>query len=84
MLPGQEPSSVTVTVVGDRCFGCVDKVLQLQARRLAEAAHVDLLGVQFSSPEADASFVGATLWPEVTDDGIADAILEYFRCPRPR
>jgi hypothetical protein len=84
MPPGQEPSSVTVTVVGDRCFGCVDKVLRIQARRLADAANVDLLGAQFSSPEADASFVGATLSPDVTDDGIADAILEYFLYPRPR
>ena len=76
--PHQESSATMVTVVGDRCFGDGDETLQSHARRLAAVANVDLLGVQFSGPEAEAAFIGATLWPEVTATGVANAILEYF------
>lgn len=79
-----ESGGVMVTVVGDRCFGAVDPVVTRWARSLAKAAGTDLLGVQFSSPEASACFVGAEPWPPVDADGITDAILDYFQrhaCP---
>jgi hypothetical protein len=77
-----EPSApgLSVTVVGERCFGTADEVLSGQARQLATAAGVDLLGIQFErSQEATARFVGATLWPALTADAVADAVLRYLR-----
>jgi hypothetical protein len=75
-----ESGAVMVTVVGDRCFGSVEPVVACWARSLAKAASTDLLGVQFSSPEASAFFVGAEPWPSVDSDDITDAILDYFQC----
>lgn len=69
---------VTVTVVGARCFGGVDGSLMVQAQRLADAAHVDLLAVHFDGPEAGARFLSADLWPDVTAPEVAGAILEYL------
>jgi hypothetical protein len=74
-----ESGAAMVTVVGGCCFGAVDPVVARWARRLAKAADTDLLGVQFSSPEASAFFVGAEPWPPIDSDGIADAILDYFQ-----
>jgi hypothetical protein len=73
-----ETASVTVTVVGDRCFGEVDDALRRQAVRLARTTQVDLLGVRFSGPEADATFLGVTSCPRVADPAVADAVLEHF------
>ena len=81
-LPEEEepkPSPVTVTIVGNRCFGAVDEALHIQARRIADAANVDLLAVQFSGPKAGSFFVGANLWPDVTADDVADAVLDYLQ-----
>jgi len=60
--PEQLP--VTVTVVGDRIFGSVDRVLATQARCLADVAGVDLLAVHFSGNESNAEFLGADLLPD--------------------
>ncbi len=76
------PSPVTVTVVGEKCLGAVDRALAHQARRLADVAQVDLLVVQFSGPEPDAFFLGAHLWPDVTVPEVADSILEYLQARR--
>lgn len=76
-----EPPSVTVIVVGDRCFGPVDKALTKRARQLADAANVDLLAVEFSASEPEAFFVGANTWPDVTTDDVAGAVLDYFCRP---
>lgn len=76
-----EVPSITVTVVGDRSFGTVDEALTRQARRLADAASMDLLAVQFSCSEPDAYFVGANAWPDVTADDVADAVINYFLRP---
>lgn len=73
-----ELSPVTVTVVGDRIFGSVDQALATQARRLADAAKVDLLAVHFSGSESGADFLGADLWPDISSSDVADAILEYL------
>jgi hypothetical protein len=73
-----EMPPVTVTVVGDRIFGSVDQALATQARRLADAAKVDLLAVHFSGSESGADFLGADLWPDISSPNVADAILEYL------
>jgi hypothetical protein len=69
---------VTVTVAGGQCVGEVHPALAQQARRLADIAGVDFLGVQFSSARADASFVGVNLFPDIEDERVADAALNYF------
>ena len=69
----------TVTVVGQRCFGAGHETLGLQARRLAAAAGVELLAVDFSSPERGASFVGAHSFPDVTAKEVSQAVIDYFQ-----
>jgi hypothetical protein len=71
-------SAITLTVVGDHCFGEADGTLAAKARRLAVAAKVGLLAVHFSGPQPGASLLSADLWPNVSSPDIADAILEYF------
>ncbi|MHC0061539.1 hypothetical protein ACWATR_01255 [Nostoc sp. UIC 10890] len=73
-----EKSSVKVTVVGDRCLGEVEKTLASYARRIADAAEVDLLTVHFSSSESPAEFLGADLWTDISAPDVGDAILEYL------
>lgn len=75
-----EDGSVTVNVIGDRILGSADEALNIQARQLAEALDVALLGVRFSSPEADAAFLEATLCPDLDDDCTASEIIRYFKC----
>ena len=70
--------TVTVTVVGDRCFGADERTLRKRARRLADAAGLDLLAVHFQQTEDDACFVRADLWPDPTAEGVDDAILAYL------
>ncbi|MEH1940126.1 MAG: hypothetical protein V7L01_07915 [Nostoc sp.] len=69
---------VTVTVVGDRCLGDVEKTLASHARRLADAAQVDLLTVHFSSSESSAELLGADLWTDISTPDVGDAIFEYL------
>ncbi|ABA24557.1 conserved hypothetical protein [Trichormus variabilis ATCC 29413] len=73
-----EKPPVTVTVVGHRCLGQVDDNLANHAKRLACAAKVDLLTVQFSSSEANAEFLNAELWADISHPEICDAILEHL------
>lgn len=75
-VPKKPP--VTVTVVGDRCLGEVEKTLASHARRLADAAQVDLLKVYFSSSESSAEFLGADLWTDISAPDVGDAIFEYL------
>lgn len=79
LLEDHLANSVTVTVVGDRCLGKVDKSLAIQARRLADVANVDLLAVQFSGSGPSSSFINAHLWPDVANSDVADAVIEYFQ-----
>jgi hypothetical protein len=74
-----DPASTIVTVAGKSVIGEADRGLQLQARCLAELAGVELLSVHFSSPERDARFVTASTFPNLSDDGIAEAVLECLR-----
>jgi hypothetical protein len=76
--PGFEPSSASVTVVGEQCFGFVDSSLANHARRLAVAAGVGLLEIRFTSPERGGRFVSVNLCPDVSADDVAEAALEYF------
>ena len=69
---------VLATIAGGQCIDEVHPELAEQARRLADIAGVNLLGVQFSSAEADAGFVGVNLFPDVDDGRVADAALSYF------
>ncbi|MBD2412111.1 hypothetical protein FACHB389_03580 [Nostoc calcicola FACHB-389] len=73
-----EKPAVKVTVVGDRCLGEVEKLLASHARRLADAAQVDLLTVNFSSSESSAELLGADLWADISAPNVADAILEFL------
>lgn len=73
-----EKPAVKVTVVGGRCLGEVEKPLASHARRLADAAQVDLLTVNFSSNESSAELLGADLWTDISAPNVADAILEYL------
>ncbi len=73
-----DPPPLTVTVVGERCIGPVDPALAAQARRFARAVGVDLLAVHFSGPEPGAEFIGANLWPDVSEPEIASATFEYL------
>jgi hypothetical protein len=74
-----ERQSTNVTVVGTQCFGAVDVTLAVQARRLADLAQVDLLEVQFSSSEPGANFISVNLWPDITANEVANAILAYLQ-----
>lgn len=82
---GSQPGSavshskpVTVTVLGDRWFGSVAPEVAIQARRLADAAKVELLAVRFSGPDPGCSFVSANIWPEFGSDDLLDALLAYL------
>jgi hypothetical protein len=77
--PPQKEANSTVTIIGDRCLGQVDRSLLERSRDLAKIANVDFLGIQFSSPDPDAAFVNATVYPEINCVEVADAMLEYFR-----
>ena len=70
--------SITVTVVGERCFGQADPAVMAGVRRLARAAGVDVLAVQVSGPEPSATFLGADLCPDLTSADTADAVLEHL------
>jgi len=68
-----------VTVVGSRHFGADDEVLAERAHALADAAGAELLAVEFDGPQRDARFVDASLWPDLRDGAIADAMLALVR-----
>jgi hypothetical protein len=68
-----------MTVVGSRHFGADDEVLAERAHALADAAGAELLAVEFDGPRRDARFVDASLWPDLRDGAIADAMLALVR-----
>ena len=74
----QVAANTTVTVVGDRCVGEADTSLLERSRQLAKAANVGLLGIQFSDPSPEATFLSATLYPEIDSFEVTDAMLQYF------
>jgi hypothetical protein len=76
--PGWPHDAITVSVLGDRCFGNVDPALAAQACRLTATAGVELLAVMFSHAGADATFLGAHLWPDVSIPELSAALLTRF------
>jgi hypothetical protein len=76
--------AVAVTVVGDTVVGTAGAVLKRHAVRLAAAAGVQLLCVRFSSPARDAFLLGASLWPDLSDPKIGEAVWNHFREPATR
>lgn len=72
-------SAATATIIGERCFGEIDKELVIHARQLAAVTGVDMLAVHFDGRGRDAELIGADLRPDLSSPEIADAILGYFR-----
>ena len=72
-----DPSPVTVTVVGRRCFGTTDRRLATAARRLATAARADLLAVRFDGSD-DPRLLTATPWPDLAEPAVAEAIVAHL------
>jgi hypothetical protein len=75
---------VIVTVVGRECFGEAAPELCAGSLRLAALAQVELLDVHFDSAEADASFVGANLFPPLDDPGVRAGLLGLLQKPGQR
>lgn len=72
------PFVPTVTVVGERSFGEADPSLHSHARCLAASTKVELLAVQFTALDRRARLVNADLFPDLSDDRIAEAVLDHF------
>jgi hypothetical protein len=68
-----------VTVAGRACPRAADETLKSHALRLAESVGAGLLNVYFDGVGADAAFVSADVWPDVSVPEVADAILEHFK-----
>jgi hypothetical protein len=77
--PTTRSASVTnVTIVGPRTIGKASPHLVQQARMLGRAAGLDFVTVRFSAPTDDAVFFDATLWPDLADVTIAEAVLRHL------
>jgi hypothetical protein len=63
--PSEGPA--TVVVIGDRYVGDVHPRLASCAGKIARASGVDFLAVDFTHQGQDARFIGAGLWPPVTN-----------------
>jgi hypothetical protein len=74
----EDDNRVVVTVVGNRWFGPADELLGRQALRLAAAAGVDLLTVQFDGAASHAAMVDADPWPDITAPEITDVVAAYL------
>lgn len=68
----------TVVVVGDRLIGTAPPRLKTHARRLAQAAAVELLAVEFDGAHEDAAVLGANPWPDLFPPEVSSAVLNYF------
>lgn len=76
--------AITLTVVGNNVVGTGSAVLKRYASRLAAAANVQLLGVRFDCAARHAILLGASLWPDLSDPDVGEAIWEYFQDPATR
>jgi hypothetical protein len=76
----QENASLTaVTVVGERTFGEASKTLRHHARQLARQTGIEMLVARFSSRGHSARFVSADTYPDLSDDIIGNAVLEFLQ-----
>lgn len=73
-----QPGGSTVTLIGRRHLGDADPLLIVQARHLAQAAGTDFLAVRFTGPSPGSAFVDATPWPDIADDVIGEAVMDYL------
>ena len=74
-----EPQDAAIlTVVGNTVVGTGNAVLKRYASRLAAAARVQLLSVRFDSAARDGILLGASLWPDLSDPDVAEAIWDHF------
>ncbi|BFU92805.1 MAG: hypothetical protein NTAFB01_39920 [Nitrospira sp.] len=78
-----ESSTVSITVVGSQVIGNVTPCVAQYARRLAQAAELELVTVRFSSSNNDARFLDASLWTNLADRTIAAAVMRHVmrQCP---
>lgn len=91
LSPGEEDSTAPaaiITVVGERTFGDADRALHRHALRIAQLAQAELLSVSFSTPEAGAQFVSASIFPELTGADpagadLAGAVFEHLAAAQP-
>jgi hypothetical protein len=72
-------NNVEVVVVGDRWFGNVTTALGKQSVRIAQAAGVSFLSLTYSSPDEQAVFLQASLWPTLDNEEVVTALFDYFR-----
>jgi hypothetical protein len=68
-----------VTVVGREHFGTENEELAERAHALADAAGADLLSVAFDGPRRDARLVNASLWLDLGDAAIGNAVIALVR-----
>lgn len=69
---------VTLAVVGSRILGEADARVCRAAQRLASLAEVELLAVHFSGSDRDAEFIGAEIFPDLSDNTLASAVLDVL------
>jgi hypothetical protein len=74
---------VSVPVVGERCLGEHDAWLAEQALRLARAAGVETLTVDFTQSGAGARVRSASPWPRLEDAAVAQALLDHLGASAP-
>ena len=70
--------------MGTNVVGTGNAVLKRYASRLAAAANVQLLSVRFDSAARDAILLGASLWPDLSDPDVGEAIWGHFQDPAMR
>jgi hypothetical protein len=73
-----ENHTIKVVVVGSQVFGCPDEILKKAAKKLAVAADVGLLGINFSVHKNEYYFLGANSYPDLSIDGVAEAVEMYL------
>jgi hypothetical protein len=74
----EDPSSVVVTVVGERAIGNADPTLHEAAKTLAAIAGVQMLSVRFGGPEPGDCLINAGPTPDLSDTAVADALLGHL------
>jgi len=70
--------SIYVTIVGSECFFEGPPAIGQAARVIARAAGVDLLGLWFAVRDADYTFLGADLWPPISNDAVRRALRQLL------
>jgi hypothetical protein len=74
-----DDGTTSVVVIGRQHVGTADPVLVAHAHALADAAGVELLSVRFDGEGPSARFVAASMWPDLDDARVSDAVLRLMR-----